>query len=181
MTYNPDAIPAAAPQPAESTAVDASIPAAPAPAPAWEPDPNAPAPQPNLAVGVAAGVGLGLLAALVYAGVTIFSEREFLMLGLLIGAAIAFGFHRFGHTRGIVPAVLAAVIAFVLYFVAIFLAGAGTISKLYDETFLDGLRDVIQNASAFLEAYFSDGTSYLFLGISVLMAGYYAFGGRAAK
>src|SRR6188768_3868603 len=60
---------------------------------------NLPPAQPNLAVGIVAGIVLGVIAALVFAGVTVFSGNEYLALGVLIGAAIAFGFHRFGHTR----------------------------------------------------------------------------------
>lgn len=138
-------------------------------------------PPPNLAVGVAAGAGLGLLAALVYAGVAIFADREFLILGLLIGFAIAFGFHRFGHTRGVVPGLIAAVLAFVLYMVAIFITGAGVVAKIAEVSFVDGLRFVTDNASEFLSDYFSDPLSYIFLGVAVVMAFYYAFGGAAGK
>jgi len=178
MSETYDAQPVAAPEgtvapaPAVSTATDEA---------GWTPDPNEPAPEPNLAVGIAAGTALGVLAALVYAGVAIFADREFLALGLLIGLAIAFGFHRFGHTRGILPGLIAAVIAAVLFFVAIFITGAGAVAKIAEVSFIDGLRFVTENSGDFLSAYFEDPLSYVFLGVSVVMAGYYAFGGRGAK
>lgn len=145
-------------------APEATIPAPPeAPAPA----PEVPLPPSNLAVGLTAGVGLGLLAALLYAGVAVIGEREFLMLGLLIGIAVAFGFHRFGHTRGVVPGVIAAVVTFLLYFLAIFVEGAGTIAKIAEVSFMEGLRTVVENAGEFLSAYFEDPLSYVFLIVSV--------------
>lgn len=137
--------------------------------------------QPNLAVGIAAGTGLGVLAALVYAAAAIFADREFLILGVLIGFAIAFGFHKFGRTRGLVPGLIAAVIAVVLYMVAIFVTGAGVVAKIADVSFVEGLRFVTDNAGDFLSDYFSDPLSYVFLGVAVVMAFYYAFGGSAAK
>jgi len=135
-------------------------------------------PAPNLAVGITAGFGFGLLAAIVYAGVAIVAEREFLMLGLLIGFAIAFGFHRFGHTRGVVPGLIAAVIALVMYTLAIFIETAGVLTKIYDESFIDALRLTIQYPSDVFATYFSDALSYVFVVVSVVMAFYYAWGGR---
>jgi hypothetical protein len=165
------------PTPIEPKAVDASI--APAPIepsePALSPTPAVPS---NLAVGLVAGIGFGLLAAIVYAVITIVSDREFLVLGLLIGFAIAFGFHRFGHTRGVLPGVLAAVIAAVVYVIAIFLETAGGLTKVYDVGFLDALRTCIQYPTDVFSSYFSDGLSYVFFVVSVGMAFYYAWGGR---
>ena len=142
MTDNTAGTPVSEPGPAESTAIDASLPVAPAPAPvATEPasadsyytgdyDPtNLPPAQPNLAVGIVAGIVLGVIAALVFAGVTVFSGNEYLALGVLIGAAIAFGFHRFGHTRGIIPALIAAVVTGILYLLAVLITAAGLFAK----------------------------------------------------
>ena len=104
---------------------------------------------------VAAGTGLGLLAALAYAGIAIVIDRELAALALLIGVAIAFGFHRFGRTRGIVPGIIAGVIALVLFFVAIFVEG-----RRHDRqdcttcSFVDGMRLVTENAGDFVSVYF---------------------------
>jgi hypothetical protein len=141
----------------------------------------APLPRPNLAVGITAGVGLGVVAALVYAGFAIASDRELLAFGLLIGFAVAFGFHRFGHTRGIAPGLIAAIVTLALYFVAIFIEGGGVIAKLYDVSFIDGLRSVIENSGEFLSAYFSDGMAYLFLGVSVVAAFFYAYDQKSVR
>jgi hypothetical protein len=194
MTDNTAGTPVSEPGPAESTAIDASLPTAPAPAPvATEPasadsyytgdyDPtNLPPAQPNLAVGIVAGIVLGVIAALVFAGVTVFSGNEYLALGVLIGAAIAFGFHRFGHTRGIIPALIAAVVTGILYLLAVLITAAGLFAKEVGGTFIDALRLVVENASEVISIYFEDKASLAFLGVSVAMAAYYAFGGRRAK
>lgn len=197
MSDNTAGTPAPGPAPAESTAIDASAPAAPAPAPeptaeassadnyylgnngSWD-RPTEPA-RPNLAVGVVAGIVLGVIAAIVFAAVTVFSGNEYLALGVLIGAAIAFGFHTFGHTRGIIPALIAAVVTGILYLLAVLITAAGMYAERYSESFIDSLRLVVENASDVISLYFEDKASLMFLGISVLMAAYYAFGGRKAK
>ena len=147
----------------------------------YVPGPAAPLPPSNLAVGITAGVGLGLVAALVYAGVAIFAERELLVLGVLIGFAVAFGFHRFGHTRGIVPGIIAAVITLVLYFLAIYIEGGGAIAKEADVSFIDGLRFVMENNAEFLKYYFEDPLSYLFLAVSVGAAFIYAYDQKSLR
>jgi len=196
MTDNTAGTPVSEPGPAESTAIDASLPVAPAAPVATEPAsadsyytgdydptnlPPAPPAQPNLAVGVVAGIVLGLIAALVFAGVTVFSGNEYLALGVLIGAAIAFGFHRFGHTRGIIPALIAAVVAGILYLLAVLITAAGLFAKEFGESFIDSLRLVVENAGEVISIYFEDKASLAFLGVSVAMAAFYAFGGRRAK
>ena len=138
-------------------------------------------PQSNLAVGIAMGTLFGLLAATLYAVIAIVAEREFAVLALLIGFGIAFGFSRFGHTRGIVPGVIAAVIAAVLFFVAIFVEAAGSIAKYFEASFVDGLRAAVESPGDVVSIYFSDALSYLFLAITVGFAFYYANGGKAAK
>ncbi|MCR6712679.1 MAG: hypothetical protein NVV57_08260 [Demequina sp.] len=143
--------------------------------------PTAPLPPSNLAVGLVAGVGLGLVAAMIYAAVAIFGDREFLALGLLIGFAVAFGFHRFGHTRGIVPGIIAAVVALVLYFLAIYVEGAGAIARENGVGFMDALRFVIENNAEFLKFYFSDALSYVFLIVSVGAAFFYAYDAKSQR
>lgn len=168
--------------PTESTAQDAAAPTVPEVLAAPTAPPAAAAPvaakPANLAVGIAAGFGLGLVAALIYAAVTVLSEREFLWLGLLIGFAIAFGFSRFGHTSGVVPGLIAAVIAAVMYVVAIFVQTAGFITKELDMGFLDSLRLALEYPKEVLTDYFDDPLGYVFAGITVVMAFYYAWGGR---
>ena len=174
MAYSEGDAVQATPQPIEPS--PQAIPASAVPAPGITT-----VPQSNLAVGIAMGTLFGLVAAILYAVIAIVSEREFVMLALLIGFGIAFGFSRFGHTRGIVPGVIAAVIALVLFFVAIFVEGAGSIAKFYDASFIDGLRAVTESPGEFLSIYFSDKLSYVFLALTVGFAFYYANGGKAAK
>jgi len=140
----------------------------------------APAPAPNLPVGIAFGALFGLIAALVYAGIAIIAEREFLVLGLLIGVAIAFGFHRFGHTRGVVPGAIAAVIALVMYVIAIFVLTAGALAKAFDASFMDSLRMTLDYPGEVFSGYFSDVLAYVFIIVAVGMAFFYAWGGRQA-
>ena len=186
--------------PIEPTAYDASAPA-PAVAPAtpepvvsadamYSPPPAmaAPAdavqvavPPANLAVGIAMGTLFGLIAAIVYAVVSLQLEREFAALALLVGFAIAYGFHRFGKTRGVVPGIIAAVIALVMFFLAIFIETAGAYAKYVGVSFVEGLRATVQNPDLVISGYFSDGLSYLFALLTVGYAFYYAKGGKAAK
>ena len=190
--------------PIEPTAYDASAPA-PAPAPGvapvapepvvsadavYAPPPAmappaaavpAPVPPANLAVGIAMGTLFGLIAAIVYAVVTILIDREFAALALLVGFAIAYGFHRFGKTRGVVPGIIAAVIALVMFFLAIFIETAGAYAKYAGVSFIDGMRAAVQSPDLVISGYFSDGLSYLFALLTVVYAFYYANGGRSAK
>ena len=116
-----------------------------------------------------------------FAAVTVFSGNEYLALGVLIGAAIAFGFRTFGHTRGIIPAIIAAVVTGILYLLAVLITAAGLWAETYSESFIDSLRLVVENASEVISLYFEDKASLAFLAISVAMAAFYAFGGRRAK
>ena len=161
----------AQPQPAQPTAPQQA---------AWEPDPNAEPPKPNLAVGLVAGVILGLLAAVLYTVVTVVTEKDYFMLGALMGIAVAFGFYRFGHTKGIVAAIIAAIVAAIVYVVGIFLSTAGLAGKIYDIGFTDALRVLIENPVDTLKLYFEgDALSWVFFGGSVLLSAFYAF--RGAK
>ena len=141
----------------------------------------APVPPANLAVGIAMGTLFGLIAAIVYAVVTILIDREFAALALLVGFAIAYGFHRFGKTRGVVPGIIAAVIALVMFFLAIFIETAGAYAKYVGVSFVDGMRAAVQNPDLVISGYFSDGLSYLFALLTVVYAFYYAKGGKSAK
>lgn len=91
--------------------------------------------------------------------------------------------HAVAHAvaHGVVPGLIAAVIALVMYFVAIFVATAGALSKLFEVSFMDSLRAAVEYPGEVLSGYFSDGLSYVFFGVSVLAAFYYAWGGRQAK
>lgn len=180
--------PEVTPAPAAAEQLGSYTPPAPPVAPPLDTD--APAPvgfdatedvRPNFVVGIAAAVGLGLVAALVYAGVAIFAEREFAMLAVLIGIAVAYGFLRFGRTKGLAAGLVAAVIALVLYFVAIFATTAGLWSKESGEPFLDSLGLMLQNASVVVEVYFEDPLSYVFIAISVIIAFVYAAGFAGRK
>jgi hypothetical protein len=131
---------------------------------------------PNFMVGLAAAIGLGLVAALLYAGVAILAEREFAILAVLIGIAVAYGFLRFGRTKGVLAGLVAAVIAIALYFVAIFVTTAGLWSKESGESFLDSLSLMLQNTSLVVEVYFEDPLSYVFIAISAIIAFVYAAG-----
>jgi len=177
--------PEAAGAPAEPVAAEATFEPNDAPASAPEqytaPEPAAPLQPSNLAVGLVAGVGLGLVAALIYAGVAVLGDREFLALGLLIGFAVAFGFHKFGHTRGIVPGIVAAIVTLVLYFLAIYVEGAGVVAKEAGVGFIDGLRFVFENNAEFLKYYFEDALSYVFLIVSVGAAFFYAYDAKSQR
>jgi hypothetical protein len=132
--------------------------------------------SPNFVVGLAAAVGLGLLAAIVYAAVAIFAEREFAILAVLIGIAVAFGFLRFGRTKGVLAGIVAAIIAIALYFVAIFVTTAGLFAKVQGESFMNSLSLMLQNASLVVQVYFEDPLGYVFVGISAIIAFVYAAG-----
>ena len=136
--------------------------------------------SPNFMVGLAAAVGLGLLAAIAYAVIAVIADREFAMLAVLIGIAVAFGFKRFGHTTGLVPGLVAAVVALGMFFVAIFLSAAGVYADKYGDGYLDSLRLVLNNTGLIINDYFADPLSYAFVGLAAIIAFAYA-SGRAGK
>ena len=160
------------------TAAPGSAPEPPAYPVAFDTEPPKPS---NFLVGLAAGVGLGLLAAIAYAVFTVVTEFEIGWLAILIGAAVAFGFTRFGHTKGIAAGLVAALVAFGSFFVAIFVAMAGLNTKEFGDPFITSLSLAIQNAGALVELYFQDPKSYLFVALPVIIAFAYASGLRDKK
>jgi len=175
-TPTPD--PSTAPSAAEP--IGSATPASPEPSAApGDPAPvgfEVPEQSSNFMVGLAAAVGLGLVAAFIYAALAIFAEREFAILAVLIGIAVAFGFLRFGRTKSILAGVVAAVVAIALYFVAIFVSTAGLFAKSEGESFMSSLSLMVQNASLVVQVYFEDPVSYVFVGISAIIAFVYAAG-----
>jgi len=165
-----DAVPAT-PQPIEQPTQALPVSAVPAPA-------NPTVLPSNLPVGIAMGTLFGLLAAILSAVIAIAAEREFALGPLLIGFGIAFGFGRFGHTRGLVPGAIAVAIALVLFFLAVFLESAGSIAKYFEASYIDGLRAAVESPGDVVSSYFSSGPAYLFLALTVGFAFYYANGGK---
>ncbi len=128
-------------------------------------------PQPsNLGVGIAVGLGLGIVATALYAFFTVQAEKEYVMLAILIGLAVGFGFSKFGRTRGAVPGILAALITLVLFFAAILFIDAGFAAKTFGIPFTDSLSISFEYFSDVIKLYFEDPLSYVFAGLTVIFA-----------